>query len=146
MAIVLSDTGMKYEATAYVCGSEEQRERQKDEIQEHFYGRLLEGDFVSDWRVVERRRKDTEQDNIFMLVVTDLQVLSRDPKEWAERVIAFVEDTGALPWPLKYEHRERWGRNCRAVDGMDKECILAFLERQYDRLIEEAGTKSGKAE
>jgi hypothetical protein len=141
MVVLDEKTGQKYEATAYVRGTEEDRQRQEDEIRTEHLLRFLEGDFVSDWRVVERRLAEIEQDNKFVLVVTDLQVLSKKPKEWAERAIVFVKRDPWL-WPLKYDHNEWWARNCRAVDEMErtskgKKSILTFLENQYRGLIEE---------
>lgn len=134
------EPGTKYEPIAYVRGSEEDRQCQKDAIQKSFLS-LREEDCVLHWRAVERRLAGTEQDRKFMLVVTDLQVLSKKPKEWAERMI-FLAKTGALLRPLKYEHVQWLRMNCGGgpetpmkLDG--EKSNLQFLENLYRGLIEE---------
>lgn len=133
---------------AYVHGSTEDKTHQTAKIRAYWSRDMLrDSEFVSEWAEVERKLAQTEPKSRFMLIVSDLLVLSRDPEEWAERVILFRE-TGALLCSINSEHESWVRRNVASAPGMtftpeSRANILLFLQNQYCGLLEEARKVAG---
>jgi hypothetical protein len=150
VVIDLRDTDLgNYSILALVCGSDKEKERQRAEIRVYWppYA-LRDSQFVSDWAEVQGKLTQTEPKRRLMLIVSDLLVISKDPEDWAKRVILFIE-TNAVLWPAKEEHREWVNRNCADGRGMTftvegRPNILRFLESQYCGLLEQAQEATGE--
>ena len=122
---------------AYVNGSEEEQEKQKAEIRALWRPiPFPDSDCFSDWQEAEKGLKGG-----VIMVVTDVTVLSRDPEEWAERAIVFIE-RGAILEPNNEKHKEWWNayldrgpRNTLMMGGRGR--VLLGLEERYSELLQE---------
>jgi hypothetical protein len=138
-----------YDITAYVFGSETEKERQKTEIQAAFLCKIASSGFVSDWQEVEHRLTETEPKSRFMLVVSDLGAVSRDPRELAERLIIFIITHATLS-PINKE-QENWWNNYQKTSPENwlklgaKDRVLQSLEDRCRELLER-DAQEGQAE
>jgi len=144
MQIDWTKTGLgDYDIVAFVHGSKEEREKQKAEIQACCHHVLRDSEFVCNWHEAEKKLAETEPKGRFMLIVSDLGAISRDPDELAERLIVFIE-TDAVLSPVNKEHEAWLKDNCRkgsrttlALGGSGgRDRVLLELKKSCRKLLQ----------